>query len=207
MNNRFKYITAILLLFISLSSYSQRLLLETDATGRKMMVIDTYGMNKDILAVTEEEQGLRKGKDGGTKDFSDDVFGINSFVNMIVSGKYEIYSSDFTGVAYKDARARCAGILPTGAWRVPTLNESLLMVMFYEQMKDLKPTGFTLPSGEPYALYVTATAISSTNYFYYYWRLTLWNTDPGRAPITGYYGDSSRTQDFYHLRCIRDIPQ
>lgn len=222
MKNRLRYVTAILLAFFPFFSYAQRLLLEDAGDGTQMVIIDGYGMNKDVLAVTEAEQRARKNEDGSTKsgekpynqnDDGKDYTGLFSPINRVISAKFEISPRDIVSVSTRNYRDKCKNLVVRGeaahSWRAPTLNEALLMVLFYDQMESLAPRGFVLPSRSLETMYLTSTVTGNDNYnpmhFFYYWVLAQW---PGREkPIAGYYSVDSSSGTVFLLRCIRDIPQ
>lgn len=217
MNNNLRYIAALFFTLLPFSSYAQRLLLEDTGDNKQMVIIDGYGMNKDVLAVTAAEQGWRKNGNGSTRDYgtNDDnvkIVGLSSAVNRVISAKFEILPYDLAA-STGDSRNKCHNVAlrgEKGAWRVPTLNEALLMVLFYDQIVALGPRGFDIPVTANNKPYLTATANGWDGSFpvvyFYHWTLQQWT---GRTqPITGYYSsDSYRWGDKYLLRCIRDIPQ
>lgn len=223
MKNRLRYVTAILLAFFPFFSYAQRLLLEDAGDGTQMVIIDGYGMNKDVLAVTEDEQRARKNEDGSTKSGMDpynhnddgkDYSGLSSPINRVISAKFEIAPQDIRTVSTRNYRDKCKNLIvregePAHSWRAPTLNEALLMVLFYSQMESLAPRGFVLPSRTLETMYLTSTVTGHDDYnpmhSFYYWVLAQW---PGREkPIAGYYSADSSPGPVFLLRCIRDIPQ
>lgn len=201
MNCKYKYLIVIFCSLYSISSYSQRLLIENGN-----FYIDTYGMNKEILAVTVTQQAMRKDASDGSTLMT--VTGMGSFVNRLISAKFEIYPSDLSAGLWTETREKCATLEPAGAWRVPTLNEALLMLTFYDQMKPLQQgglgsevPGFTIPDNAK--SYATATLSSRSGFFYFF----RWGRSQLSAGYYGYYGESNTNNNNISLRCIRDVPQ
>lgn len=205
MNGKYKYLIVIFFLLFSMSSYSQRLVAEDGS-----FIIDTYGMNKNILVVTAAEQAIRKDTtDGSTLNPAGTAGYIEGYINRLISAKFKI-SPEASPVLdnWDAAKQYCVDMEPKKAWRLPTLNEALLMLIFYSQMKsnanqgigDAVP-GFVLPEVD--AKYATATW-DSDNYYFYFWERGVLNVSKG---LYGYYGTSNRTFGDINVRCVSDIPQ
>lgn len=205
MNCKYKYLIVILLTFISVSSYSQRLIVRDDK-----VIIETFGMSKDILAVTADQQALKVDGNGHTK-----LLGVESSVNGKISAMFEISLTDTgnTNITWESASTICGG-KNSDNWRLPTLNEALLMVLFFDQLKvqhnliagSILPQGFALPKhGPSVPTYATATTAGSGMYYFYRWDLT--QLSSGGRLYSGYFGTGATKGSNCLVRCIRDIPQ
>lgn len=206
MNGKYKYLIVIFLLLFSMSSYSQRLVAEDGS-----FIIDTYGMNKDILVVTAAEQAIRKDSgDGSTLNPAGTAGYIEGYINRLISAKFKISPEASPVLAnWDEAKQYCVDMEPKKAWRLPTLNEALLMLIFYSQMEssdnqgigDAVP-GFVMPKIN--AKYATATWGHSDSFYFYFWKRGALNVSKG---LYGYYGTSKRIYGDINVRCVSDIPQ
>lgn len=201
MNAKFKYVIVVCLMLFSLSSYSQRLVIEGN-----QVIVDTYGMNKDVLAVTAAQQSFKKDPDTGQTIVHK---GINSPYNRMISGKFQIANSDYENVSVNNSNGQCATMGKN--WRLATLNESLLMMMLYPGMQELKskgklPSAFKLPSIDRNIYYATSTWGPVEGAYVYYWSHMLDN--PARLSFF-YLQDNPKVLETptSRIRCIRDIPQ
>ena len=208
--NKIKYLMAACMIVVSQFSYSQALYIDGNSPNQQV-IIDTYGMHKDVVAVTAVQQGMRKDTRGQTLKH----MGINHPINRQVSGKYEIAGKDFLNTTFDHAADSCASLLPRNAWRVPTLNEALLMVLFFNQMKVMVasntfPTNFSMPLTSANDVYATSTKAYTKEsntveyHYYYFWDRVKYYP---KIPMSSYYRNSPSTEARYRVRCIRDIPQ
>lgn len=203
MNDKYKYLIVMFFFLYSISSYSQRLVVEDG-----YFHVEAYGMNKDILAVTAAQQAMRRNPDNGSTLTPSGQSDIGGYINRIISAKFKISQKESSYLLnWDEAVQYCADMEPAGTWRLPTLNEALMMIIFYDQMKPKIDQGlgdavpdFELPAKTAnQRQYATATFSGFKQYFY---RWELINMNGLRA----YYGTTNRSYQIY-ARCISDVPQ
>lgn len=199
MSRKYKYLIVVLFSLYSISSYSQRIIIEE---GR--VYVDAFGMNQNVLAVTQAQQDKRKNpSNGATITTNGDI---NGLINSTVSAKFEIYPQEFKVNTWDGTIQKCMGLTPVKAWRLPTINEAIMMSTFYPQMLvyannifDNSAPDFIKPENKgPYA-----TATHRGGYFYFY----KWSKSEFGDKTYGYYGLSAKGNGNIYVRCIRDVPQ
>lgn len=193
---------------------AQRLLVQPNGA----VIIDTYGMNSDILALDPILAGIRL-KDGRTAPHSNK----NSLVNRLLTPQFEIapvdvsldnfhsgvvamnwyQASGWSNESYDPTGSGCYVYPGTdssqGKWRVPTFYEALLIRVFKDELDKLALSGAKsrFVKLDENSKYFTATGDDTEgkkNYCMYY----SWGED------SGFFGSMSMTSEG-RVRCIREV--
>lgn len=203
MSCKHKYLIVALFSLYSISSYSQRILIEEGH-----VYVDAFGIDKNILAVTQAQQDKRKNSsDGSTLTANGNI---NGSINSTISAKFEIHPEEFTVNTWAATIQKCTELLPAQAWRLPTLNEALIMSTFYPQMHEKNNNifkknapDFNKPGND--RNYATATH-SGAQFYFFKWSRTEFSINTSNV-VYGYYGLSAKSNGNIKVRCIRDVPQ